>query len=255
MVDCGAAAAANANAALHVTCRREEIMDKTSLLRRCFLFENADDRAIAALADRAALARCPKDQALFLEGDEGGALYIITSGLMRVWLSEPEHGKELTLAFLEEGDVLGEIALLDGQTRSASASAVEDTELLEIKRAAFFEAVREIPAFAEHLFELVCERYRENMADLNARVFFSLKRRLAEKLVGLALAHGRIDGPRVTFTRKFSQTELAQLLGVTREAVNRQLSDWVRADVAKVDNGRLEILDLPALQRARLGEE
>ena len=224
-------------------------MDKATLLRRCFLFESADASALDALAGRATAVRCGKDEPLFLEGDEGGALYIITDGLMRVWLSEPAHGKELTLAFLESGDVLGEIALLDGQPRSASATAVEDTELLEIKRSAFFEAVRAIPNFAEHLFELVCERYRANMADLNASVFFNLKRRLADKLIALALAHGRIDGAQVSFTRRFSQTELAQLLGVTREAINRQLSDWVRAGIVRIENGRLEILDLPALRQ------
>ncbi|MEO1329485.1 MAG: Crp/Fnr family transcriptional regulator [Pseudomonadota bacterium] len=223
-------------------------MDKTELLRRCFLFAGADARAIDALAARAKVRKFNAGVDLMLEGEGGGVLYIIESGLVRVWLSEPDNGKQLTLAFLEVGDVVGEIALLDGQPRTASATAVEDSVAVAIERKDFFDLVRTVPDFAEHVFELVCERFRQNVATLNAFAFYDLKKRLASKLIELAMSHGRIDGQRVTFSRRFSQLELAQLLGVTREAVNRQLSAWTKHGVVKINDGRLEILDLAALK-------
>lgn len=221
------------------------------LIRRCFLFADAGEEAIARLAATSIILRRGGGETLFFEGDEGDAVYIIESGLVRIWMSEPENGKELTLAYLEEGDVFGEIAMLDGGLRTASASVVEDARLLEIKRKAVFDAVREAPNFAEHLIGLLCERFRSNTQDLNAVALQSLKRRLAQKLCALAMAHGHIEGARVRFSRKFSQSELAQLLGATREAVNRHLSEWSKDGVVKVEAGRLEILDLPKLRSAQ----
>lgn len=224
------------------------MQDPKSLIRQCFLFSGAGDDAVAQLAAASGRMRIGAGQTVFWEGDDGGSLFIIESGLVRVWMSEPEQGKELTLAFLEPGDVFGEIAMLDGGARTASVTAVEDASMLEIQRSAFFEAVRVAPAFAEHVMELICERLRATMTDLNAIALKSLKRRLALKLCALAIAHGRIEGPHVAFARRFSQSELAHLLGATREAVNRHLSEWSREGVLQVVNGRLEILDLPALR-------
>ncbi len=223
-------------------------MHKTELMRRCFLFSEAHMTALEALAARSKTKRFAPGTDLMLEGDAGGVLYIIERGLVRIWIGESQTGKQLTLAFLETGDVLGEVALLDNQPRSASATAIEDTTALAIEREDFFDLIRAVPGFAEHVMHLVCERFRQNVQTLNAFAFLDLKRRLALKLIELAIAHGRIEGQRVSFSRKFSQTELAQLLGVTREAVNRQLASWSKLGIISISEGRLEISDFPALK-------
>lgn len=228
--------------------------DKTALLRRSFLLSGAPDEALRRLAAAARERKVGSGQIILMEGDPGQSLFVIASGLVKVYVSSAEDGKELTLAFLEEGDVFGEIALLDGQPRSANVAAAEDAIMLELDRTAFFSAVRDIPDFAEHVFELICERFRNMLADINGFAFSSLRRRLAAKLVSLAVDHGQIEGDTVVFRRLFSQNELAQLLGVSREAVNRQLADWVKSGVISVSRGRLQIHKFSEIRQATFAE-
>lgn len=227
-------------------------MDKQALLRRSYLFSSASDEALADLAAASQTRKVDAGQMIIFEGDPGDSLFVIAEGLVKIYVSSAEEGKELTLAFLEDGDVFGEIALLDGQARTAGALAVESSLMLELSRAAFFDAVRRLPNFAEHMFELVCERFRNTLNDLNGFAFESLRRRLAAKLISLAVSHGQFEGNTVQFRRRFSQNELAQLLGVTREAVNRHLGEWVKAGVLTVTRGRLEIHDFAKI-RAETG--
>src|SRR5690606_2853472 len=107
--------------------------EKARLLRRSFIFRDMEETMLGRLARLSQTHRLPRGNLLFQQGEEGDALYGVAEGLIRIWVSG-DGGKELTLQLLEPGDVFGEIALLDGLPRSASAEAVEDSLLVMVKR-------------------------------------------------------------------------------------------------------------------------
>jgi len=225
---------------------------KMRLLRRSFIFRGLDDTLLRRLARLSQTHRLPAGTLLFQQGEEGDALYGIAEGLIRVWVSG-EGGKELTIGLLEPGDVFGEIALLDGLPRSASVEAVEDSLLVMVRREAFLPLVEGEGGLARHVIELLCERLRESTKRASEFAFLTLPARLALKLQSLAIAYGR-DEPdgSVRIGLKLSQSDLAQMLGVTREAVNKQLKVWAQEGLVHHEHGQFLIVDRHRL--AAIGE-
>lgn len=222
--------------------------EKARLLRRSFIFRDLEEAMLERLARLSQTHRLPAGSILFQQGEEGDALYGIAEGLVRIWVSG-EGGKELTLALLEPGDVFGEVALLDGLTRSASADAVEDCLLVVVRREAFLPLLEAESALARHVIELLCERLRESTDRATEFAFLGLPARLARKLQALAVAHGQDDGQgAIRIALKLSQGELAQMLGVSREAVNKQLKLWAQDGLVRHAHGQIVIAD-----RRRLG--
>jgi CRP-like cAMP-binding protein len=166
---------------------------------------------------------------------------------VRIWVGS-DSGKELTFSIMEPGDVFGEIALLDGLPRTANATAQEASLLLVIQRSAFLSVLESEPTLARHIIELLCERMRLKTDLLSDFAFADLPVRLARKLGDLVTAHGEIDGNQARLGKRFSQTELAQMLGVSREAINKQLAAWSHKGVVSTEDGGLTILDLGTLR-------
>jgi CRP/FNR family cyclic AMP-dependent transcriptional regulator len=224
---------------------------KEKLIRNSVIFGGLDDDSLRALVQVSRTRRVRKGTMLFQQGDEGDALYGVVDGLIRICIAG-ESGKELTLGLMEPGDIFGEIALLDGLPRSADAYAAEDSTLLVIDRAQFVPMLERGGKLARHVIELLCERLRENTERLGEHAFLNLQARLARKLQALAIAHGKHDGQGIVIDVKLSQTELAQMLGVTREAVNKQLQVWMKQGLIRVDHGHIVLVDekkLAAFQR------
>lgn len=215
---------------------------KEKLIRNSVIFGGVDDELLRTLVQLSRTRRIRKGTMLFQQGDEGDALYGVVEGLIRICIAG-ESGKELTLGLMEPGDIFGEIALLDGLSRSADAYAAEDAILLVIDRMQFVPLLERGGKLARHVIELLCERLRENTERLGEHAFLNLGARLARKLQALAIAHGRRDGGAITIEVKLSQTELAQMLGVTREAVNKQLQTWTRPGLLQLDRGHITIAD------------
>ena len=224
-------------------------------IKRCYLFAGVSDGDLQPLVSASRRVRYAKGGHIFSAGDTADGLRIITSGLVRVWLSEPS-GRELTVALLEDGDCFGEIALFDELPRTAHATATEATECILVPRTAAEALLAQSPRFARHVITILCETLRRSTRSLGVLVFHGLEGRLAHKLHDLALDHARVDGQRATFLRKFSQAELAQMLGVTREAVNKRLNALARDDILSLTHGQVTILDLPRLaERAGLRDD
>jgi len=223
---------------------------KEKLIRNSVIFGGVDDELLRALVQLSRTRRVRRGSMLFQQGDEGDALYGVVDGLIRICIAG-ESGKELTLGLMEPGDIFGEIALLDGLPRSADAYAAEDSTLLVIDRMQFLPMLERGGRLARHVIELLCERLRENTERLGEHAFLNLGARLARKLQALAIAHGRRNNGVVTIEVKLSQTELAQMLGVTREAVNKQLREWKKDGLVDMQDGQMLILDPKGL--ARLG--
>jgi CRP/FNR family cyclic AMP-dependent transcriptional regulator len=220
---------------------------KEKLIRNSVIFGGVDDELLRALVQLSRTRRVRKGTMLFQQGDEGDALYGVVNGLVRICIAG-ESGKELTLGLMEPGDIFGEIALLDGLPRTADAYAAEDSTLLVIDRRQFMALLEREGRLARHVIELLCERLRENTERLSEHAFLNLGARLARKLCALSIAHGRHEGTEVTIDVKLSQTELAQMLGVTREAVNKQLQNWSRQGVLRFERGHITIADQKRMQ-------
>jgi CRP/FNR family transcriptional regulator, cyclic AMP receptor protein len=235
--------------------RSEPLLDparREALLRRSFVFKDLPPELLAGLAQIAKLRRLEDERLLFQQGDEGDALFAVVEGLIRISVVG-RGGKAFTLGLMEPGDVFGEIALLDGLSRTATAEAAADSLLLVIERAAFLAVLERDGRLARHIIELLCDRLRENTDRLSEFAFLDLGARLASKLQSLAIAHGRETKEGLRIHLKFSQTELAEMLGVTREAINKQLKAWSARNLLKVDRGHITVIDrtrLAAIARA-----
>lgn len=220
------------------------IEDKIKSIRRSYLFAGASDDSLRPLAEACSVEKLPRKSTIFTIHDPADGLRIIYVGEVRIWLADSD-GRELTLALLGPGDAFGEIALLDGLTRTASAVAERDVESLFLPAKAVERALGEDPALARDLIYSLCDLNRRNLESISSFAFSDLDIRLSKLLCDLAIDHANIKGNEAIFLRKFSQTDLALLLGVTREAINKRFKRLEQDGLVKVDKS---ILVLPAMQ-------
>jgi CRP/FNR family cyclic AMP-dependent transcriptional regulator len=208
------------------------------------LLARLPDADLQALASRGRIRRFAAGAVVFREGDAGDGLYVLVEGRVRLTMLSGAGG-EAILASLGRGECLGEMALFDGKPRSTTATAAEATKTFMVSRDDFVAWVSERPAAALALLETLSLRLRranEHMTDL---VFLDLSQRLAKELVRLAAADGAHRAARIQVT----QSELASMLGVSRESVNKQLNQFAREGWIKLSRGAVTILDATALRQ------
>ncbi len=205
------------------------------------LFAQLSMGQLIRLAELARTHRYGKEHVVFNEGDPGTALYTIVKGRVKISQSSPD-GKERTLALLGPGDVLGELALLDGGPRSADAVIAEDAELLVIPREDFLTFVMEQPQVAMSLLVVLSQRLRHTNLLVHDAAFFDVRGRLARVLLELARADGAAEPGGALVCPKLTQSELASMVGVTRESVNKWLRYYERSGTVTRRRGRLVVL-------------
>jgi len=220
--------------------------DKFKALRSCHLFRNTSPDSIAPLVQASCVESRYAGEPIFAAADEADGLRVVLSGQVRIWLANSE-GRELTLSLLGPGDAFGEIALLDGLPRTANASCIDATDCLFLPKKALQAALERDTSLAQALIHSLCELLRQNLDTLSGFAFAALDKRLAAKLHELALDHALLEGRTARFSRRFPQTELAQLLGVTREAVNKRFKVLEHDGLVSQDGGYLVVHDLAAL--------
>ena len=223
------------------------LIDAEQAIRSCFLFSDARAEDIKALANASFTVNHHKGEELFMAGDPADGLRVVLSGLVRIWVADSE-GQELTLTLLEDGDPFGEIALLDGLTRTANATSLESTKCLFLPSSAVEPIMARDPALALHVIRLLCELLRRNTETVSDFAFRGLRERLAQKLNELAMTHALLENGEARFQRKFSQSDLAQMLGVTREAVNKRFKALIHDGIVQTIDGYIVIPDLKALK-------
>ena len=202
-------------------------------LQRCALFSDLDeeDRRLLALRSHRRQFRAGETVCRF--GDPGQSLMAIITGT--IWISRPTpKGKVVILADLPAGEIIGEMAVLDGGERSADAVALTNVELLVLDRREFLPFLEEHPRLCLRLLAILCAKLRladERMSDIG---FVDLPARLAKTL----LHHGPSRAePSRPFKLSISQTVLAEMTGATRESINRQLREWQRRGVVDLKGG------------------
>lgn len=219
------------------------------LLRRASLFAGLDDAALASLAGHLRRRTFRRDTMIFHKDQAGDALYIVESGRVRLFVPA-EGGEELTVDIAGPGEVFGELALLDGRPRSASAEAVDDTVAYTIDRETFKQALATTPGLAAALIELLSARLRHVTAYAESLAFMDVHSRVARALLELADRYG-VAGDGIEIDLDLTQAELATMVGATRERVNRALAVFRSQGLVEL-RGRKIVLRDPARLRARV---
>jgi CRP/FNR family transcriptional regulator, cyclic AMP receptor protein len=210
-----------------------------AVLQRNYFFKGLADRPLQRLAEIAMRRTYCKGEVVFQQGDEGDALYGVAWGRIRI-SARGAGGREVFLNIMEPGDTFGEIAVMDGLPRTAAATALDATTLIVISRHDFMSLLEREPRFAIHLVKLLCERLRWTSELVEESAFFVAEARLAKRLLILASLHGRAIASG-GLELALSQAELGRFLGMSRQVVNRHLSDWQRRGWVEVARSRIVI--------------
>ena len=212
------------------------------------LFAGLDDEAMAQVEARARLRRYRRGETIFLEGDAGDGLFAVVSGLVKVFVTSP-RGEELVLATVRPGEMFGELALIDGGGRSACAEAVEASELVSLDRASFVELLRQRPELVDRLLRTLGSLVRRLTGQAGDLVFLDLHARIAKLLLSLADQHTGGAGPQEDIDVPFSQSDLARMVGASRQTVNQILRSFQATGFIALSGRHLRILRADALRK------
>jgi CRP/FNR family transcriptional regulator, cyclic AMP receptor protein len=218
-------------------------------LRRCALFAKVNDEILALCAATLRIRRYRKNETIFHQGDPGDSLYIIESGSVKIVLPSPEGQEGAIIATLSRGDFFGELALLDGAPHSATAVAIEPTEALVLRRDRFEELVETEPQLRRALFSGLVTELRRLTGHVEELHFLDLPGRLASRIVRLARESQPDATTDVRLDWPFTQSDLAAMIGGTRQTVNRLLADMTAQDLVRLERDTLIIPDLDRLAR------
>lgn len=225
----------------------EPIAAARQILKRHNLFGSLTEGELDQLLAHARVESYRAKQEIFHKGAPGRGLLTVLRGRVRISCLGPE-GDQILLTDLGEGEVFGEITLLDGRERTADATALAACELLAIDRRDFVPFLAANPDVTLRLLVVVCERLRRTTEQFEDVIFLEGAARLAKKLLQLSedgrprSGSGRRPGVKV------SQRDLGNMIGLSRESINKQLSAWHRDGMIKVDRTGIIILDDAALR-------
>jgi CRP/FNR family transcriptional regulator, cyclic AMP receptor protein len=212
------------------------------LIRGVPLFSELEPEELERVARVAVPRSFPKNTRVFHEGDQSDACYIVKSGSLRV-TREHRDGRAIALATLRPGDLFGELAMLDGEVRSASVEALEDADLLALPASDVRAMMKAHPEITVKLVTALTRRVREANERISRQSFQTVPSRVAGVLLQLVS-----DGPPPRIgsdgiTVRMTQADLAQLAGTSRESASRFLATLERAGVVRCGRGRVTVIE------------
>ena len=218
--------------------------NKLAVLRKHPIFCDLDSEALDQLCRYAKHATLKRGDAIFSKGDPGTSLYAVISGTVKISISSAD-GRSAILNLIGAGETFGEVALLDGQERTADASANTNCEIYVIDRREFLPFVRSQPALAMKFIELLCTRLRWTSDQVEQVILQNLPGRLASALIRLTRKHKLSPTDR---TIAVTQQEISEMVGMTRESINKQLRVWAARSWVRLEHGAIVVLDAESLQ-------
>ncbi len=228
--------------------RRYAARVNTDVLRQTPLFSGLDDEATESLATSMSETHLDRSEVLFREGDSGDRLYVVTEGKMKLGRSSAD-GRENLLAVLGPGQMFGELSLFDPGPRSATATAVTDCGLASLGHTELQRWLVDRPDVARGLLFQLANRLRrtnEVVADL---VFSDVPGRVAKALLDLSTRFGRQADDGIHVHHDLTQEELAQLVGASRETVNKALADFANRGWLRLEPRSVVLVDAERLRR------
>ncbi len=218
------------------------------VLRQAPLFSGLDDESASSLDSSMTPRSLRRGEVLFHEGDDGDQLYVVTDGKIKLGRTSPD-GRENLLAILGPGQMFGELSFFDPGPRSATATAVTDVDVKSLGHEALSPVLREHPDVAMALLNQLAGRLRRTNEVVGDLVFSDVPGRVAKALLDLAGRFGRKADDGVHVNHDLTQEELAQLVGASRETVNKALADFASRGWMRLEPRSVVILDLERLQR------
>jgi len=217
---------------------RPSASGKLSVLRQHPIFQDLDSEALDQLCRYAKPTSLKRGATIFSKGDQGNSLYIVISGTVKISVSSPD-GRNAILNLISAGELFGEVALLDGGERTADATANTNCEIFVIDRRDFLPFVRSQPALAMKFIELLCDRLRWTSDQVEQVILQDLPRRLASALLGLTDKRKLEPASR---TIAITQQEISEMVGMTRESINKQLRAWAARNWVRLEHGAIVLL-------------
>jgi CRP/FNR family transcriptional regulator, cyclic AMP receptor protein len=211
------------------------------LLSRVSLFDELSPGELERVASVTVQRAFPPGVRVFHEGDSSDACYVVRSGDLRVTREHPD-GRAIALATLGAGDIFGELAMLDGGTRSASVETLSECELLALPAADMRRVIADHGEIAAKLIVALTKRLRETNERVTRQSFQTVPSRVAGVLLQLIAEEAAPEG-RTGVTVRMNQADLAQLAGTSRESVSRFLATLERAGVVTVGRGRVTVVE------------
>jgi CRP/FNR family transcriptional regulator, cyclic AMP receptor protein len=219
---------------------------RARILRNHELFRELSTEELDQLIAVARIEEVRGKTPIFHKGAPGESMMAVVTGEVKI--SAPAaDGREIVLAMMGEGEVFGEIALLDGCDRTADATAVTNCTLLVVHRRDFLPFLNAHPGVAIRLLRVVCQRLRRTTEQVEDLLFLNLPSRLAKKLLHLSGANDERPRDRAPIIRQ-SQREIGNLVGLSRESINKQLSRWQKEGLLTLRDGMIVLDDLESLR-------
>ena len=212
------------------------------------MFQGMAEEETTALTSRLTEIDLSRGDVLFREGEPGDRLYIIGSGKIKLGRRAAD-GRENLLAILGPGEMLGELTLFDPGSRTASATAVAETTVYELNHSELIEWINTHPQVAIHLLAALAGRLRHTNDVMGDLVFSDVPGRVAKALLDLAKRFGEPSPDGLRVAHDLTQEELAQLVGASRETVNKALADFAARGWVQRDGRAIILKDLPRLER------
>jgi CRP/FNR family transcriptional regulator, cyclic AMP receptor protein len=217
------------------------------LLVRCPLFTELPAAEAEKLAAFLRRRRYRAGEPVFREGDPGTALYIIQSGEVKILLGGSE-GKEVVLALLGPGEFVGELALLDGEPRSADAVVTTAAELQVLPREDFLRFLRDVPTVAVSMLASLSRRLRRTDRMVHDAAFSDVRTRVTRRLIELAETRGTPGEGGIVIGPRLTQGDLAGMVGATRESINKCLRYYTAQGLLRHERGRIVLLSIDRLR-------
>src|SRR4030088_551065 len=218
--------------------------NKLAVLRKHPMFCDLEPEARAQLSRYANHSTLKRGATIVSKGDPGNSLVVVVSGTVKISISSPD-GRSAILNLIGPGEIFGEVALLDGRVRTADATANTNCEIYVIDRRDFIPFVRSQPALAMKLIELLCERLRWTSDQVEEVILQNLPGRLASALLRLTEKHKLAPAGR---TIAITQQEISEMVGMTRESINKQLRAWAARDWVRLEHGAIVVLNAEMLR-------
>ena len=222
--------------------------DAEVVLRRAPLFEGLDEESARALRRQMSDVKLSRGEHLFLEGQDGAHLYVVLDGKIKLTRAAAD-GRENLLTVLGPGEMFGELSLFDPRPRTSSASAVTDATLAALGHDALRRTLQDHPEVSLHMLQALARRLRranDVVADL---VFTDVPGRVAKNLLDLADRFGQQEKDGLHVHHDLTQEELAQLVGASRETVNKALADFAARGWLQISARSVLILDPERLRK------
>jgi len=211
-------------------------------LKRCPLFEHLAPHECRRLEGRARARSFPRRSVVYFPGEPGESLLLLTRGRVKIMALTPD-GREMILAFIEPGELFGELAVLDAAPRNEHAEAVEDSYVLSVPREELVWLMGQRPDIALSITKLIGLRLRRVENRLKNILFRSIRERCLSMLLELLGAYGRVSGKRWEIDLRLSHQEFANLVGATRETITLTLGQLQKDGLIVINRRRITVLD------------